>query len=396
MNTSFKTKIQEETLPTLYSQPRIILRWATGLGKSKMTIDLVNHTLGELKKPPRIAFIVAERSHIKNWQEEFEKWGLKAKPLILCYASLKKLKDNHVDILVLDEAHHVFTEKRMAILETLKAEYVYLLSATLSVKRIIDIESIYGKFTTSTVTLKEAIRQNALPEPRVNLIPLELEDKAPTQTIVIGKSKNAPVIRWEERGKYIYKNIPCVIRCTEKQKYLFLTEKMEYWKRRYELSHNQMFHNIWVNTGSTRKRFLGELKTEKVRKLISEFPWRKRFICFCASIAQAEALDPQNTISSKRPSSLNQQIIDAFNKKQLHRLYAIGMATEGLNLNNIEVGIIVQLDGKERLFVQKFGRSLRAEDPVSYIFYYKDTQDEVYLRNALENIDNKYLKTISL
>jgi superfamily II DNA or RNA helicase len=70
------------------------------------------------------------------------------------------------------------------------------------------------------------------------------------------------------------------------------------------------------------------------------------------------------------------------------------MATEGMNLTDIQVGIIVQLDGNERQFVQKFGRSLRAEDPVTYIFYYKDTQDETYLKNALENIDEKFIKYI--
>ena len=43
-----------------------------------------------------------------------------------------------------------------------------------------------------------------------------------------------------------------------------------------------------------------------------------------------------------------------------------------------------------------FGRSLRAEDPVSFIFYYKGTQDENYLRGALENIDSKYVKHITI
>ena len=71
------------------------------------------------------------------------------------------------------------------------------------------------------------------------------------------------------------------------------------------------------------------------------------------------------------------------------------MITEGMNLNGIEAGIIVQLDGKERLFVQKCGRALRAEDPVVYIFYYKDTQDDVYLKGALENIDEKFVKYIN-
>jgi superfamily II DNA or RNA helicase len=147
--------------------------------------------------------------------------------------------------------------------------------------------------------------------------------------------------------------------------------------------------------GSQRKRFLGELKTGAVRQLIGILK-RRRYVCFCASVAQAESLSKTNTISSKRPQKLNQMIIDAFNKKQLSNIFAVGMITEGMNLTDIQIGIITQLDGKERLFIQKFGRSLRAEDPVSFIFYYKNTQDENYLKNALENIDPKYVQHITL
>jgi superfamily II DNA or RNA helicase len=103
-----------------------------------------------------------------------------------------------------------------------------------------------------------------------------------------------------------------------------------------------------------------------------------------------------NTISSKRPAKSNQLIIDKFNNKEINHIYAVGMITEGMNLTDIQTGIIVQLDGKERLFIQKFGRSQRAEDPVTYIFYYKGTQDENYLKGALENIDGKYIKYITV
>jgi superfamily II DNA or RNA helicase len=72
------------------------------------------------------------------------------------------------------------------------------------------------------------------------------------------------------------------------------------------------------------------------------------------------------------------------------------MITEGMNLTDIQIGIITQLDGKERLFIQKAGRVMRADDPIAFIFYYKNTQDENYLKGALENIDEKYVKHITI
>ena len=397
---NIKTRFQEKELNKLYGKYRVILKWATGCGKSKATIDLINYAVDKYhKKVVKVLFVVAERAHIKNWQDEMFKWNLKIDKVatdVICYASLHKMENADYDIIVFDEAHHVFTEKRLNIIRTLKAKYVFLLSATLSKNKTFEIEGIYGRFTVSTVTLKDAIDSDILPDPRVYLIGLELDNTIPNQKIVIGgKDVKGPVISWEKRTKYIFKNYSCVIRCTQRQKYLYYTDTMEYWKRRYEYSHSNFHHNRWVNTGSMRKRFLGELKTRYVRRLLLTIPEDKRFVCFCASVAQAEAIAKDKTISSKRATKANQSIIDSFNAKQLNQIFAVGMITEGMNLTDIQAGIIVQLDGKERLFVQKFGRSMRAQDPVSFIFYYKDTQDEVYLKNALENIDKKYIRHIT-
>lgn len=407
MNNDFKQQLQDREFAKLKDEPRVILKWATGCGKSKMTIDLINHSIdpirtGKLKH--KVLFLVAERAHINNWEDEFNKWHLNRSNIctdVCCYASLKKYKDFHYDIVVLDEAHHVFSEKRLAALEEVKNNlmpnaHIYLLSATLSSSKTDTIEEMFGKFTISTVTLKDAISNDILPDPKVYVIGMELNDMIPDKIIKIGKDPSTLKVRWDNRHKYILKNIPCNIVCTEKQKYVYYTDTMERWKNRYQLSKNQYHHNIWVNTGSQRKRYLGELKTEAVYRLLSSIPKSKRYVCFCASVAQAESLSARGTISSKKSAKYNQSVIDAFNQRRTNSIYAIGMITEGMNLTNIELGIIVQLDGKERLFIQKFGRVLRADSPVICIFYYKDTQDEVYLRNALENIDPKYVRHINV
>ena len=233
MNNIIKSELQNREFEALKDKHRVILRWATGCGKSKMAIDLVNYasTATNPNKKTEVAFIVAEKAHIKNWQSEFEKWRLHSDSMsisILCYASLHKLEDRHFDIIVFDEAHHCFTERRKAILETITANYIYLLSATLSYQKIAEIEEMYGNFTTSTVSLKDAISKDILPDPNVYIVEMNLDDSVVSETVVIGKDKHAPIIKWEDRNKYIYKNEPCIIRCTQKQKYQFLTEKMEY------------------------------------------------------------------------------------------------------------------------------------------------------------------------
>jgi superfamily II DNA or RNA helicase len=68
------------------------------------------------------------------------------------------------------------------------------------------------------------------------------------------------------------------------------------------------------------------------------------------------------------------------------------MLQEGMNLKGIEVGIIIQLDGQKLRFIQRTGRVLRSDFPVQYILYFKNTRDEEYLVNALEGINEEYVK----
>lgn len=397
MNNDFKQKLQEREFSALKDEHRVILKWATGCGKSKMVIDLLNNT-----KCDSILLVVGERAHKDNWKQEFIKWSTRGLAVtIVCYNSLHKVKNQQWDAVVFDEGHHCFTEKRMAALEELKENlypdaYVYLLSATLSSGKQDMIEDIFGKFKTSTVTLKDAIEEDILPDPKVYVVAMELDNKRKHEEIKIGNDPKAPIVKWEDRAKYIYKNVPCIIQCTEFQKNLFLSQNIDYWNERYHRSHTEFQRVKAANYGSQRKRFLGEAKTKYVYNLIRRLPIDRRYVCFCASVNQAEMLSNSSTISSKKSDKYNQSVIDAFNSKRINSINAVGMITEGMNLTDIQLGIIVQLDGKERLFLQKTGRVMRSDSPKIVIFYYKNTQDENYLKAALENIDSKYVQHITI
>lgn len=140
------------------------------------------------------------------------------------------------------------------------------------------------------------------------------------------------------------------------------------------------------------KRYLGSLKDQKAQEVLDLIK-DKRYICFCSSIEQAERLGGDNSIHSKKKGSLN--TIEDFNSKEIDNLFAIGMIQEGQNLVDIEVGVIIQLDGQERAFVQKSGRAMRADEPLLFILYYKDTRDEEYLQKALEDINPDYITEVT-
>lgn len=396
-----KEELQIQSLSLIKQSNRIALQWATGLGKSKAAIEMANYLIKEYKRPINILLVVAEIAHKSNWKEEFNKWELKTDNIVIeCYASLKKYRNSNWDLIIFDEAHHLGSDLRLDVLTGIQAQNIILLSATLPDQVMQAVSEVFGKFVTSKITLKEAIEWGILPQPKVYLIPLTLDNTYPNCTIIEewGKKEKRIIYkckfheRWEYvRNKNKYPNVKLEIACTQQQKYDYLSDQFEYWRSQFFKTRQEFVKNKWLQVGSKRKRFLGESKTDIVRLLLHKIR-NKRFICFCTSIEQAELLGGKNAIHSKKDNSFD--IIDNFNTKKIDNLFAVGMLQEGQNLTDIEVGIIVQLDGQERAFVQKFGRSLRATDPIQFIFYYKNTRDTEYLENVLEGIDKEYITEV--
>lgn len=396
-----REELQTQSLSLIQRSNRVALQWCTGLGKSRAAIEMANYLQNNKKDNIKVLLVVAEIAHKSNWEKELDKWNFKSNDLtIVCYASLRKYKDSQWDLIIFDEAHHLGSDLRTELLFNIIAENIILLSATLPDHIMQTISMIFGKFEVSKVSLKQAIEWNILPQPKVYLIPLTLDSKYYDCTIIEewGKKEIRTTYkckfhqRWEYlRNKHKYPNATLEISCTQQQKYDYLSEQFEYWKSQFLKTKQEFVKNKWLQIGSKRKRFLGESKTSDVEMLLRKLQ-NKRFICFCASVEQAILLGGKNAIHSKKVDSLN--VIDSFNLKKIDNLFAVGMLQEGQNLNDIKAGVIVQLDGQERAFIQKFGRSMRADDPVQFIFYYKNTRDVDYLKNILEDINEEYVVEI--
>lgn len=379
--------------------PNIALQWATGLGKSRCAIELTKN----VSSNPKVLLVVYEIAHKKNWEEEFKKWGTFKNLTVICYASLKNYINTEWDAVIWDEAHHLRSELKSSILATIKSKHHFFLSATFP-NGLLDYLGIMikSKIVKYTISLDSAIKANIIPEPTVYMVKLFLNSMERNQEIVEEWGKSALrkefIVNYPDRWKYkknkrTYPNVRLVIKCTELEKYRYLCEQVDYWKKRYMIERYSHIKNKWLQYGSQRKKYLGELKTPYVKELIKKLR-DKRFICFCTSIAQADSLNSQNSIHSKmnNPGA----VIENFNKHNINSLFACQMITEGQNLNDIEASIIVQLDGQELRYIQKTGRVLRAENPIQFVLYYENTRDSEYLTNALTVMDKNYVKSMTM
>ena len=387
--------VQKEAKELLLKYNNVLLRWATGVGKSLAFIKMQ-----ESINPKKVYIVVAERAHIDNWKKDYIKHGkesLLANVEIFCYASLKKYVNTNADMICLDEGHHALSLKRMEALQSIQTNKIILLSATLNKNHQLLLNSTLGQFHEHTVSLKQAISNNILPKPTINLVPLILpEDSVTTTVFTRGKSTKRKTINCNYKDRYTYINnkdtypdLHLIITCTHREKNTYLEGMIEFYKRRYFSTKKEFFKTKWLLLGSERKRFLSEAKTNTINQLINKIT-DKRFICFSGSIEQATILSNNtNVIHSKVKNSLD--IINSFNEGNISHLFVVEMLKEGQNLNNIEIGIISQLDGDSGAFIQKVGRVMRAENPVIFIFYYKNTRDEDYLNNVLQEVDKDHI-----
>lgn len=364
-----KAEIQHIAEELSLQHRHLLLQWATGCGKGLAVLRCILASKSEKKW----LIVCPEVLQVENWNKEIEKYGLSEKLKdklegIICYASLVNFKNRDLN-LALNEAQKV-SDLREDIISTIKFDQIVSDGAKIPdvVKsRLFDIYP----YLEYDISLKKAISEGILPEPSIYLIPIEVDDKI--------KRNSVPKKAFQ---------------LTDRQYSDKLDKDIKYWQTRYAQTGEEWNIGKMVALGSIRKKFLASLKTEATKKLINQI-YGKRFICFTGSIEQADELGGNHAIHSKKGKKHNLTTLKAFNSLEINDIYVNNMGREGLNLEDIEAGIVVQLDSGEddgNSFIQKTGRSMRADSPELYILYCKSTADERYLKKALQHIDNKYIK----
>ena len=373
-NNEIRDEIQNKAVELALKHQNYIAEFATGVGKSLVAIKIIE--LIDVKWN----IVVAETNHIKNWEDEFikhDKKHLLKRVKMFCYASLHKhTKGTHY---IFDEIHHLLlSEKRLQSLEKIiKSNLIKFigLSATLNKTMKINLERLVPNIFYHKLHLSNAININLLPEPVVYLIGIKLDTEEKKYTFAYSNKKS--------------------INCTQKEWYDLQEKRIEYLKKVYFTSRQEWDKIKWLRAGGSRKKFLSDIKTPHAKGLLNSLK-DKRLICFTHSINQSEQLSKGNSIHSNISTELRKEMIEDFNSGKINKLFTTKMLREGMNLNNIEAGVMLQLDNNLKSFVQTMGRVLRSKTPEYYIMYVENTQDEKYLKTALDGFDSKFIRKINI
>ena len=353
----------------------LILELITGMGKTKVAIDLINHICDRVfrndESPTSILILVSKTVHKQTWKDEIEKWGgIKSDYITIeCYESLKNYENSYFDVVVADEMQHL-SKARIDVLETIHINESFIgLSAT--IKRDMRDYFIYNhKAEVIKCGLKEAVEDEVLPEPTVYLLPLTLDTTNYT---------------------YKVKKFGRDIITTQKGCYDSISSLIEWYKNKYFNSRNERIKNLWLSTAGKRLKWCAEQKEPLVLSLLVKLR-NYKVLTFCSSIEQSERICRHNITSKNRDSEKN---LELFNRNEIKHISACNILNEGVNLTNCRVGIFCNLNSSEIITKQRIGRILRHEFPIVIIPYFVDTREQELVAKIIEEYNVESVKSIS-
>ena len=350
-----------------------MIAMATGSGKSRVAVELAKYYYNPLDDYNAALLVPTEKLRDENWQEEFEKWEAKnvwRGTERFCYASASKIKNYDFPIAILDEGHNI-TELSSEFFSNNKVERTVLLTATppsdpikKEILKSLGIKLVYE------VTLDQAVRLGFVAPYKITVVSVALDN---TTKNIPGGTKLKPFMTTESAA-YAY-------HCKAIQQAMF--DKTPSGRKRHQFAILRRMQFIYKIPS----------KTEVIKFLLEKvIPQDDRSLIFCGSIEQAEAVCPNRYHSKSGDKAYN-----AFKAEEINRLSCVKAINEGHNFPGVDSGIVGQLNSKEKDLVQRIGRLIRyrpGHEAHLYIVVSESTQDEKWLENAVENLDQSKIEYV--
>lgn len=366
----------------------LLLILPTGFGKSKMALDIMHL---RCKAGDKILVVVPKNVLKDNWKDEFKKWGYEdylPHTTFVTYVSFPKMA-NEYQLVIFDEVHHL-TERCQDSLDTFIIHNTVMLSATVGRELRYNLAAYFPNLYIYKVRTREAIDEDILPDPRVYLIPMTLDNTKTNCEIIKNKSKGNPIIvpyaqRWGYKG---VKNRKIIIKCTQQEYYNDISNLISYYKNKMFM---EIFKNRYLRTSGDRLKWLSNQKTAFVHTLLDHLN-SERTLTFCNSIEQTEELG-KYCINSKNKNS--DEVLSKFNSGKINHITACAMLDEGVNLSNCRIGVYANLNSSVRMIKQRLGRLLRHKDPIIVIPYFINTRDEEIVNKMCADYNEELVSTIT-
>ena len=348
-----KNDIQKQALEATNGKRACSIVLATGVGKTLVGLQHMDRNTTPLMK---CLVVAPKKSIFTSWKEDAEKFDkqyLIGRIVFTTYLSLNKHNPADYDVVYLDESHSLLDSHR-AFLENFQGR-VLGLTGTPPKHKNSEKGRLVQEFCPVVFTFKadDAVENGILNDYQIIVHKLKLSTAKDYKVVMKGKS----------------------FMTSEDQNYT-------YWSRRIDVGSGNM-HMLRV---MRMKAMMEYPSKEKYTKVLMEHI-KAKCIVFANTQEQADRLCSYSYHSNNPQSEKN---LELFKEGTIKQLSTVLQLNEGVNIPNLKQGIIMHAYGNERKAAQRIGRLLRLnpdDKAIVHILCYKDTIDEKWVAEALENFD---------
>lgn len=363
--------------------------YATGVGKTRTTLMLIE---AFVRKNPTFSALIAVPTEVlkEQWIEQLVSWKLFHNCRVEIFNTIIKNSYN-VDLFIIDECHLSPSPVFIQMYEIV--QYKYLLGLTATWERLDDghlrLERYFAPV--DTITLEDALN-NAWVSPLRNYkVLVEVDNIAEYQEINAKFQQVFSIFGHDFKlAMYLVSNPFAVKIWAKKHGY------GENIVRGYLATFMRLLRKRKEFVMSHPKKFLLADKILNYRK-------DKKCITFSAKIKDAEHFKKRGVVlHSKRKKSENKKSLEEFNKLSCGVISSSKACDAGLDVPGLSVGVILSGDSSSIRFVQRLGRTIRAEEgKVAEVFtlVVKDTIENTWYDNASKGqsfitINEQQLETV--
>lgn len=326
---------------------RASLCYCTGFGKSRTALIAIKSFIASFPNS-RIKIVVPTEYLKTQWIQELVKYKL----FNFCNVEIINSSitiEEKVDLLVLDEIHHLVSNTFIAIFKQTNPTYVLGLSATFN--RLDGRHELLNKYcpVCDTITVQEAIDNDWLSPYKEYKVFLDVPD------IDVYREYNQLFL---DSFSFFGMDFELCMNCLTN-----IVARRTFAKTN-GVSEREVTAQIftWQRAMQARKNFvMNHPKKIEITRLILRNRSNKKAITFSATIAQAEKIGIGNTVHSGKTKRKNRITMEEFAKLKVGVINASKSLDEGADVPGLNLGIILCNTSSSTQKIQRLGRILRFE-----------------------------------
>lgn len=354
---------------------------ATGFGKTRVALQIIKW-LQSLHPEITIIVVVPTTGLQEQWVEELDNFGC-SREHVEVYVINSVIKNTHTcNLLILDECHRYASADFKKVFDMVTYNMILCLTATF--ERLDGKEKLIAKYApvVDKVSIQECLVNKWVSNYKEYVVVIEPDDLDEYDKLT------AEFMTHFEFFDYDFGTAMSMVgKNGWKNRYNYAKEICQNSAQLKDTFKTVTIHAMGLMRAmQARKKYISS-HPEKLRvaeEIIAHRP-NSKIITFCATVAMAEQIQEGYVYTGKDSKKGNRVTLNEFSKMKSGVLNTVKKANEGINLPDLDVGIMLGVDSSKIKHAQTRGRVVRYQEGKNAEYFtliLKDTVEVEWWRRS--------------